>query len=758
MTQRKLRKTPCLFAVMAALLMLLTGCAKEAEQRSLSVNELNSSRYTIGVDQGSMSDLIAEEVFSEANFEYFSDKFMGYKAVADGKVDAFVYDRRQMEIAIEKGLTGVGLLDETLGQPIDIAVGLSPVSGIDDLEGKINAFIAEIRSDGTLDDMFRRWVTEGNDVMPDIPAPDAPTEHLTVATSGIVEPFSYYGETGLTGYDIELATRFASWLNAELEFKIYDYGAIVAAAQSGDVDCIMADLNVSEERRQELPFSDILFSETAGIMVREGASESASLEYKNFDQLSGHRIGVLTGTEHARLVQENVPSADIQYYNTSPDLYQALRSNKIDAYAEDDIIINFMSTDDDGVYWMPEHLDMLDTAFAFAKDDKGEALRDEINEFVRACYKDGTIDELNDIWLGKDEEKKQPTGYESLPAVNGTIRAAVNTQGMPMVYMKNNVIVGFETDLLTRFCRAKGYALELEDMDFSAVLAAVQSGKADLGAANMSVTEERSRSMLFSEPHFKSGVVMVVRTKSGGQKDGFFRKMGDSFRKTFITENRWRLFLKGIGNTLLIGILSVLFGTSLGFGLYMICRRGGRIAIGVTRAAVWLVQAMPILVLLMVLYYVIFGSIAISGMAVAVIGFSITFGSAVFGMFSTGVSTVDKGQTEAAYALGLSSWRTFFDIILPQALPHILPSYKAQIGALIRSTSIVGYIAVQDLTKMGDIVRSRTYEAFFPLLVVAVIYVLLTVLVNSLTGMAIDRIDPRKRAREAILKGVNTHD
>ncbi|MGX8687467.1 MAG: transporter substrate-binding domain-containing protein, partial [bacterium] len=293
MTQRKLRKTPCLFAVLAALLMMLTGCAKEAEQRSLSVNELNSSRYTIGVDQGSMSDLIAEEVFSEANFEYFSDKFMGYKAVADGKVDAFVYDRRQMEIAIEKGLTGVGLLDETLGQPIDIAVGLSPVSGIDDLEGKINAFIAEIRSDGTLDDMFRRWVSEGNDVMPDIPAPDAPTEHLTVATSGIVEPFSYYGETGLTGYDIELATRFASWLNAELEFKIYDYGAIVAAAQSGDVDCIMADLNVSEERRQELPFSDILFSETAGIMVREGASESASLEYKNFDQLSGHRIGVL---------------------------------------------------------------------------------------------------------------------------------------------------------------------------------------------------------------------------------------------------------------------------------------------------------------------------------------------------------------------------------------------------------------------------------------------------------------------------------
>ena len=127
-------------------------------------------------------------------------------------------------------------------------------------------------------------------------------------------------------------------------------------------------------------------------------------------------------------------------------------------------------------------------------------------------------------------------------------------------------------------------------------------------------------------------------------------------------------------------------------------------------------------------------------------------------MFCSGVNTVEKGQTEAAYALGVGNWRTFFDIVLPQAIPHILPSYKGEIGSLIRGTSIVGYIAVQDLTKMGDIVRSRTYEAFFPLVVVAIIYILLAVLVNLLIGRAIDWIDPRKRDREAILKGVKTHD
>ena len=759
MTQRKRKMPPSLFAAFTALLLLLlTGCGNSAEKRIISVNELNNSRYTIGVDQGSMSDLIAEEVFSEANFEYYSDKFMGYKAVADGKVNAFVYDRRQMEIAIENGLSGVRLLDETLGQPIDIAVGLSPVSGIDDLEGKINAFIAEIRADGTLDDMFRRWVTDGEGVMPEIPAPAAPTEHLTVATSGIVEPFSYYGDDGLTGYDIELATRFAAWLNAGLEFKIYDYGAIVAAARSGDVDCIMADLNVSEERKQELTFSDILFSKTAGIMVRDEAAESSGLEYSGFDQLAGLRVGVLTGSEQPQMVLEKIPTADLQYYNNSSDMYQALKSHKVEAYAEDDVIISFMAKDDDSVSWMPEFLSVAETAFAFTMDDEGEALCAEMNEFVRLCYEDGTIDELHEIWLGTDEEKKQPTGYELLPAVNGTIRVAVETQSLPMVYIKDNAIVGYEVDLLTRFCKWRGYALELEDMAFTAVLAAVQSGKADLGAAAMAVTEERAKSMLFSESHYETGVVMVVRTTVSSENVSLFQKMQSSFIKTFITENRWMLFLKGIGNTLLIGILSILFGTALGFGLYLFCRRGGRIANGVTRAVVWLVQAMPVLVFLMVLYYLVFGKVAVSGIAVAVIGFTITFGASVYGMFLTGVNTVEKGQTEAAYALGVSNRRTFFDIVLPQAIPHILPQYKGEIGSLIQGTSIVGYIAVQDLTKMGDIVRSRTYEAFFPLVVVAVIYVLMAVLVNYLIGKVIALIDPRKRGREDILKGVITHD
>ena len=163
-------------------------------------------------------------------------------------------------------------------------------------------------------------------------------------------------------------------------------------------------------------------------------------------------------------------------------------------------------------------------------------------------------------------------------------------------------------------------------------------------------------------------------------------------------------------------------------------------------------------VLLMILFYVVFGKLAISGVVVAVIGFTLTFGAAVFGLMQMGVGMIDRGQYEAAYALGHSNRRTFFRVILPQAIPHVLPAYQGEIIGLVKATAIVGYIAVQDLTKMGDIVRSRTYEAFFPLIAVTVIYFVLEELLNVAVRWMRVRIDPKKRAKSRILRGIKTDD
>ena len=362
---------------------------------------------------------------------------------------------------------------------------------------------------------------------------------------------------------------------------------------------------------------------------------------------------------------------------------------------------------------------------------------------------------MQDHWLGDDESIGSVD--MTFTGENGHLKMAVSTGfGKPWCFVKNGSVVGFEMQLAADFCREYGYSLEFVDYDFQGMLAAVQSGKCDMAASAILRTPERMEQMDYSEPTADNVFVLVVASSGASASGNIFERIGDSFRKTFLREDRWKLFVSGIGTTLLITVLSIILGTALGFGVYLLCRGGNPVANGIARFFVWLVHGMPMVVLLMILYYIIFGRVAVSGTAVAVIGFSLVFGASVFGMLKSGVGAVEKGQTEAAYALGYTDSRAFFRVVLPQALPHFFPAYKGEITATIKATAIVGYVAVQDLTKMGDIVRSRTYEAFFPLIAVAVIYFILAGILTAVVNRLGVFIDPRRRRSEDVLKGVDT--
>ena len=163
------------------------------------------------------------------------------------------------------------------------------------------------------------------------------------------------------------------------------------------------------------------------------------------------------------------------------------------------------------------------------------------------------------------------------------------------------------------------------------------------------------------------------------------------------------------------------------------------------RRYVELMRAVPILVLLLLLFYVILADVPLSGTWVAIISFMLYF-SAYFGeTFRTGIEGVGRGQWEAGYALGLSPAVTFMKVILPQALVRIIPVFKGQIVTLVKSTSILGYVAVVDLTKSGDLIRSRTFDAFFPLLLVAAVYLILSWLLSLGLDMLQNRLTPKSR-------------
>ncbi|MEG1979226.1 MAG: ABC transporter substrate-binding protein/permease, partial [Victivallaceae bacterium] len=269
--------------------------------------------------------------------------------------------------------------------------------------------------------------------------------------------------------------------------------------------------------------------------------------------------------------------------------------------------------------------------------------------------------------------------------------------------------------------------------------------------------KERKQKVNFSEPDYHGGLVAVVM-KNDGNSSGMspqswfsacIASLSDSFDRTFMRENRWKLVLEGLKITVLITVLAAIFGTLLAFPVCFLRRAQHAFPRILGKLFISLMQGTPILVILMILYYVIFAKVNLNAVIVAVIGFGVNFAAYVGEMLRTGIDSVPRGQREAALALGFSNTMTFFKVILPQALRQILPIYRGEFINMLKTTSIVGYIAIQDLTKMSDIIRSRTYEAFFPLIATAAIYFITAwILTSFLTGLE-RRLDPLSRRKYA---------
>ena len=155
-------------------------------------------------------------------------------------------------------------------------------------------------------------------------------------------------------------------------------------------------------------------------------------------------------------------------------------------------------------------------------------------------------------------------------------------------------------------------------------------------------------------------------------------------------------------------------------------------------------QGLPVVVVLMMLYYIVFGKSDISNVLVAILGFGIVFGAYMAQLFEGGIRSVDKGQSEAALATGLTKAQTFGGIVLPQAIRTMLPGYFSNLISLMKGTAVVGYIAVNDLTKVGDIIRSNTYEAIVPLLTIAIIYFVIAYILLSLMNLLRKRLMPKR--------------
>lgn len=217
----------------------------------------------------------------------------------------------------------------------------------------------------------------------------------------------------------------------------------------------------------------------------------------------------------------------------------------------------------------------------------------------------------------------------------------------------------------------------------------------------------------------------------------FIAKFGQDFYLNFIKEDRWKYIVNGLGVTLEVTLFAVLIGIALGFVVAII--RSTHDKTGKMKFLNWVcnvyltvIRGTPVLVQLLIIYFVIFGSVRVDKVLVAVIAFGINSGAYVAEIVRGGIMSIDAGQFEAGRSLGFNYTQTMIHIILPQALKNVLPALGNEFIVLLKETSVAGYIALEDLTKGADIIRSLTFSPLMPLLAVAIIYLAIVMILSKL--------------------------
>lgn len=225
--------------------------------------------------------------------------------------------------------------------------------------------------------------------------------------------------------------------------------------------------------------------------------------------------------------------------------------------------------------------------------------------------------------------------------------------------------------------------------------------------------------------------------------------MKDSLYKTLIVDYRYKYILSGLTTTVIIAFFAVIIGIIIGTLVSLIrnnyeVNKKGKILNKICEIYVNVIRGTPVILQLMIIYYVIFKSVNINITLVGIIAFGINSGAYVSEIIRSGINSIDNGQLEAGLSLGLNYHKTMKLIILPQAIKNILPALGNEFITLLKETSVGAYIGILELTKASDIISSRTYDYFFPLIIVAIIYLIMTLGLSKLVNLMERRLNNAK--------------
>jgi polar amino acid transport system substrate-binding protein len=486
--------------------------------------------------------------------------------------------------------------------------------------------------------------------------------------------------------------------------------------------------------------------------ITASASNETINEERDYTDFEGTYIGVIPGSLTIDTTERI--NATPQFYTTSSSATEEVRRGRIEGFMEALSIVQIMAstlgTDTFAAIPVPKEIFSY-SAGAISHD---QSVIDRFNRFLAVITEDGTLTQMQNRWLSESVDLDAPMPDIQNHGENGVVTVATSPDIVPYAYIgENGAFKGFSVELALRFGAFEGKTIEFAAMEFGGLIPYIVSGKADISIAGMAITEERKESVLFSEPFFyEQHGILALRTLSGissdtddnelsGTSGGFIKWVKTSIERNLLTDNRWILIVDGLRVTMIIAFFAQLFGTILGCFICWLLMRKSRLVKWLSNFYCGLIHGTPIVVLLMITYYIIFGHSSISNVLVAIAAFTFIIATGIAQNLKGAIKTVDPVEIEAARSIGFSATKAFLLITFPQAVRRALPGYTKSFIELVKATAIVGSIAIQDLTSAGDLIRSRTYDAYFPLLLVAIIYLIITTVCVQLFKFFVKKVD-----------------
>jgi len=740
-----------LITIILALSFCFTSCVSTKDTfRIATVDDING--HNIGLLTGSLSIDAYDKSFDLSNISYYSTSGDAATALKEGKIDAFFIDRG-ISKDITKSNDDLTYINESL---ITLNYGLifkkTP-------EGKskqedFNSFLADYINSGKLTALYNNWVVQGNDKVIDYESLPNVNGTIKVASDIQCYPYTYSYEGKVTGFEVELLYDYCKDRGYSLSFNIVEFSGVLASVSADKVDIGASSIVYTNERADVFYFSDLYATSDFVAVIRK---ENATCKYNNLSDLENKNLAVLTGAISDQWAKAVIKGIQCSYYNTTSDIIEAVIYERSDAAVLGEITYSNELQDRKDLKIVGS-VGAEQCGYIFPQTQDGEQLKVQVNEFIKASEENGLLERITQEWKSKTSAKH--VDFEGLKDINGSlVYAACSTIGEPACYYKDGQIIGLDIDFIVEFAKAYGYDLKIVDYSFSGMLQAVQANLVDFGGSNTTITEERKQSVLFSDPYFKGEVIVVVKDLTAtNENNSFFQRLYNSFEKTFIKEDRYQLFISGILNTILITLISTICGVIIGFIWFFVYSMNNYRINHLLNSIASILSEMPTVVLLMIFYYLIFKNSNLNSTYISIIAFTTVFSFSIMSILNTCIASIDKGQFEAAYALGYSKYNSYIKLIIPQIMPMFMTLFKSELVTLVKSTSIVGYIAVQDLTKVSDIVRSRTYQAFFPLIASTIVYILIIKLFKQVISIAINSINSTDKEKSHILKGVDLHD